>query len=59
MTLRAAEAYWVPGSPVPEILNKDRSAWTLEEQALLIQELDRRFMQLWDKVNFENRSKSS
>lgn len=43
MRLRSIDAYWDPGSNIPD------------EAAELVRELDRRFMQLWDKVTFESK----
>jgi len=55
-TLRSASAYWSSDRPdtiaalkvAPEVLSND-------DLVQLIRELDRRFIQLWDKVTFERR----
>jgi hypothetical protein len=51
--LRSAQAYWSPDSPVAEIINLDPEQLPRESLLLLVSELDRRFIQLWDKVQFE------
>ena len=56
--LRSQKAYWDAGRPdiivslklPPELLNR-------EDLLHLVRELDRRFMQLVDKVNFESKEK--
>lgn len=52
--LKSKNAYWDEGRPeIIESLNQNPK--NLEKDALvaLVLELDRRFMQLWDKVKFE------
>jgi hypothetical protein len=51
--LRSAQAYWSPDSPVADIITMDPEQLPRESLLLLVSELDRRFMQLWDKVQFE------
>ena len=50
--LRASNAHWDEGK-VKELLKKAPEELEQDEAVLLIRELDRRFMQLWDKVTFE------
>ena len=55
MRLRSAEAYWSPDSPVAGIITVDPEQLPRASLLLLVRELDRRFMQLWDKVQFERK----
>jgi hypothetical protein len=57
--LRSAQAYWLPDSPVADIVTKDPEQLPRESLLLLVSELDRRFMQLWDKVQFERNQKEA
>ena len=50
--LKAGKAHWDEGK-VKELLKKAPEELTQEEALLVMRELDRRFMQLWDKVSFE------
>ena len=59
MKLRSAQAYWAPDSPVADIITTDPERLPRESLLLLISELDRRFMQLWDKVQFERKQRDS
>ena len=59
MKLRSAQAYWAPDSPVADIIRTDPERLPRESLLLLITELDRRFKQLWDKVQFERRQGES
>ena len=52
--MRLQSAYWAPESKIPELLKSEPKDLTHEQLVLLTAELDRRFMQLWDKVGFEN-----
>ena len=52
--MRSQDAYWAPESKIPELLKSEPKDLTHEQLVLLTTELDRRFMQLWDKVSFEN-----
>lgn len=52
MTLRSKDAFW-HDSDIVELLKKDLKYLNEEELRTLVSELDRRFMQLWDKVVFE------
>jgi hypothetical protein len=56
--LRSAQAYWSPDSPVADIITMDPERLPRESLLLLVRELDRRFMQLWDKVQFERNQKT-
>lgn len=58
MKLRSAQAYWSPDSPVADIITMDPERLPRESLLLLVRELDRRFMQLWDKVQFERNQKT-
>lgn len=52
--LKAAEAYWDPAKPeVIALLGQNPEGLSKEDLLVLVRELDRRFMQLWDKVAFE------
>jgi hypothetical protein len=53
--LRSAQAYWASDSPVADIITMDPERLPRHSLLLLISELDRRFMQLWDKVQFERK----
>lgn len=55
MRLRSTDAYWEPGSNVPDLLKRDLRTLRPDEVVELVTELDRRFMQLWDKVAFEQK----
>lgn len=58
MKLRSPAAYWDPDKPaVIEALKKQPADMPRDELELVVSELDRRFMQLWDKVQFENRTR--
>lgn len=57
MELKAKNAHWHPDSPATPLLAQDPTSLSKEELLLLITELDRRFMQLWDKVVFEQKMK--
>jgi hypothetical protein len=57
--LRSAQVYWAPDSPVADIITMNPERLPRESLLLLISELDRRFMQLWDKVQFERRQRES
>jgi hypothetical protein len=59
VTLRSAQAYWLPDSPVADIITMDPEQLPRESLLLLVSELDRRFIQLWDKVQFERKQKES
>ena len=59
MKLRSAEAYWSPDSPVADIITMDPERLPRESLLLLVSELDRRFIQLWDKVTFERNQKET
>ena len=59
MKLRSAQAYWAPDSPVADIITMNPERLPRESLLLLISELDRRFMQLWDKVQFERKQRES
>ena len=48
---RDNSVYWE--KPLPSVFKEDLS----EEAYTVIMELDRRFIQLWDKVVFEGRNK--
>lgn len=50
--LKAVKAHWDEGK-VKELLQKAPEELTQDEALLVMRELDRRFMQLWDKVTFE------
>ena len=58
MKLRSAQAYWSPDSPVADIITMDPELLPRESLLLLVSELDRRFTQLWDKVQFERNQKT-
>lgn len=58
MKLRSAQVYWSPDSPVADFITMDPEQLPRESLLLLVSELDRRFMQLWDKVQFERNQKS-
>ena len=51
--MRSQYAYWAPESKVPELLKSEPKDLSHEQLVLLVNELDRRFMQLWDKVSYE------
>lgn len=51
--LRSQNAYWEEHSQVAELLKLDPRDLSDDQKLLVIVELDRRFMQLWDKVKFE------
>jgi hypothetical protein len=57
--LRSAQAYWAPDSPVADIITMDPERLPRESLLLLVSELDRRFIQLWDKVQFERKQNES
>lgn len=50
--LKARNAHWDEGK-VKELLQKPPEELDKDEVMLVLRELDRRFMQLWDKVTFE------
>ena len=50
--LKAGKAHWDEGK-VKELLQRSPETLDKDEAMLVIRELDRRFMQLWDKVAFE------
>jgi hypothetical protein len=54
--LRCTRAYWAEGA-VKDLLQKPPEELTQEEAILVMRELDRRFLQLWDKVTFEREHK--
>lgn len=57
MALRSAEAYWDPAKPeVQEALRKDIKDLSKDDLVMLVKELDRRFIQLWDKVTYEQKN---
>ena len=51
--MRTKYAYWDPDSEIINLLDKPPEDMTKKELEVLVKELDRRFMQLWDKVVFE------
>lgn len=52
--LNARNAYWDPNKPaIIEILQSAPEMVDRATLVSLVRELDRRFMQLWDKVTFE------
>ena len=52
--LRSRQAYWDMTKPgVIDLLNTPLELLTQSGAQLLIEELDRRFMQLWDKIGYE------
>lgn len=54
MTLRSNQAYWDPAKPeIQEALKQDPTKLSKDDLVMLVKELDRRFMQLWDKVTYE------
>ena len=55
--LRAREAYWVPDSPVLGALQLPPDDLDKDALVALVYELDRRFIQLWDKVVYERENK--
>jgi len=57
LKLRSAQAYWAPDSPVAELVAMDPEQLPRESLLLLVSELDRRFIQLWDKIQFERKLK--
>jgi hypothetical protein len=57
LKLRSAQAYWAPDSPVAELVAMDPEQLPRENLLLLVSELDRRFTQLWDKIQFERKLK--
>jgi hypothetical protein len=57
--LRAKDAYWDPANLViKDLLDVDSKDMTKEQLVLIVHELDRRFIQLWDKISFEKRLKN-
>ena len=52
--MRSSQAYWDPDKPeIIELLKKDPEQLNKDELIKIVKELDRRFMQLWDKVSYE------
>ena len=55
MIYKTRKIYWTEDSKIPGIMDKPFSELSNEELKLLVLELDRRLIQFWDKVHFENR----
>jgi len=54
--LKSRDIYWSPDSKAPEIIdNVSGNNTSIPDLLYLISELDRRLIQLWDKVAFENK----
>lgn len=52
--LKSVDAYWDPANPeVADLLKQAPESLLKDDLVVLVRELDRRFMQLWDKVGFE------
>jgi len=52
--LRSTVAYWDPDKPdIVSALSSNVDSLDKESLISLVRELDRRFIQLWDKVSFE------
>ena len=54
--LRCIRAHWSEGE-VKDLLQKAPEELTQDELLKVVRDLDRRFMQLWDKVTFEGEHK--
>lgn len=53
--LKSKRAYWVPDSDVRPLLDtRDLTELNKDQLVSIIRDLDRRFIQLWDKVQYEN-----
>ena len=52
MMLRSANAPW-HDTEIPTLLRQPLDTLSQDQLIVLVKELDRRFMQLWDKVVFE------
>jgi hypothetical protein len=57
MKLRSAQADRSPDSPVADMVTMDPERLPRESLLLLVSEPDRRFMQLWDRVQFERNNR--
>lgn len=54
--LRAIDAIWFDDLGMPELLKRPIESFETSEIFTVVRELDRRFMQLWHKVQFERNS---
>lgn len=58
MHFRTKDIYW-DGLTIPNIMEKLKNEEISDDLKLLLTELDRRLIQLWDKVVFERKLEES